>query len=251
MKQLYNGFFATRIYLPLSQLSKNWRRFSRRMRGKTDPTRPVPQLPEVSWKECTPVRAIRIWEDDRADGNVRASELAVLSALASGCPDGSNLFEIGTFDGRTTINLALNSPANCRIYTLDLPPGVETKFSISEGEKHLVEKPSSGARYEKYRSSQPQAVGRIHQLLGDSAAFDYSPYRDSCSLIFVDGSHMYNYVMSDTRAAMAMIRSGGVIVWHDYSVWDDVTRALDELEQKEAWGLRHIKGTSLVYWKKP
>jgi hypothetical protein len=66
----------------------------------------------------------------------------------------------------------------------------------------------------------------------------------------VDGSHNYDYVMSDTRAAMDIANGGGVVVWHDYGVWEDVTKALDELEQREGYGLRNISGTSLVYWKK-
>ena len=73
---------------------------------------------------------------------------------------------------------------------------------------------------------------------------------DSCSLVFVDRSHHYDYVMSDTRAAMDMPNEGGIVVWHDYGVWEDVTRALDALEQREGYGLRNISGTSLVYWKK-
>ena len=50
---------------------------------------------------------------------------------------------------------------------------------------------------------------------------------------------------------MSMTRSGGVVLWHDYGVWEDVTRALNELEERDRYGLRNISGTSLVYWKKP
>lgn len=114
----------------------------------------------------------------------------------------------------------------------------------------MVDKPKPGSRYERHRVTYPAVVGKIHQLLGDSAAFDYTLYENSCSLVFVDGSHNYDYVMSDTRAAMEMTNVGGVVIWHDYGVWEDVTRALDALEQREGYGLRSISGTSLVYWKK-
>lgn len=249
-KQLYWGYYATRIYLPLSGLSRRWRRFLRHIRGKPDGFLQHTQLPEVSWKDCTTRRSIKIWEHEKENGNVRISELGILSALAADCRDGTNLFEIGTFDGRTTLNLALNSPAQCTIYTLDLPPDRETMFSLAEGERHMVDKPKPGSRYERHRVTFPAVVGKIHQLLGDSAAFDYTLYENSCSLVFVDGSHNYDYVMSDTRAAMEMTNVGGVVIWHDYGVWEDVTRALDALEQREGYGLRSISGTSLVYWKK-
>jgi predicted O-methyltransferase YrrM len=250
MRELFHGYYATRIYLPFSSLSRRWRRFSRRVRGKPDRFLQTTTLPEVSWTDLHLPLVPRIWEHRKENGNVRISEVGILSALARVCPDRTALFEIGTFDGRTTLNLAMNAPAGCQIFTLDLPPDQATKFAIAEGERHMVEKPAPGARYGQYRGAHPAAIGRIRQLLGDSATFDYSPYRDACSLVFVDGSHAYDYAMSDTRAAMGMVRAGGVIVWHDYGIWAGVTTALEELEQRERLGLRVIRGTSLVYWRR-
>ncbi len=250
MKELYYGFYATRIYLPLSSLSRRWRRFSRSVRGKGDPFLQKTRLAEISWTRLPLSRAPRVWEERKENGNVRISEVAILSAFAAACPDRTNLFEIGTFDGRTTLNLALSAPSGCRVHTLDLPPDQATRFAIAEGERHMVDKPVPGSRYEKYRGAHPAEISRIFQHLGDSATFDYSPYRNSCSLVFVDGSHAYDYALSDTRAAMDIVREGGVILWHDYGIWEGVTRALEELEERERLGLRAISGTSLVYLKK-
>jgi predicted O-methyltransferase YrrM len=244
------GFYATRVYLPLSSLSRSLRRFSRSLRGHTDNFLQSTGLRKVSWRKCAALSRPRIWEARKANGNVRISELAILSAVAAGCENHSNIFEIGTFDGRTTLNLALSAPAQCHIFTLDLPPGQATRFRIVEGERHMVRKPAPGSRYEQYRATHPQAIGRIHQLLGDSATFDYAPYENSCALVFVDGSHAYEYVKSDTDAAMRMVRSGGVVIWHDYGIWEGVTNALEELEQRQRLGLCNIRGTSLVFWKK-
>lgn len=250
MTELLNGFYATRVYLPLSGWSRRWRRFSKSIRGKHDRFLQWTRLPEISWTNCTNPIIPRIWEREKENGNIRISELGILSALATACEDGSNLFEIGTFDGRTTLNLALNSPSQCKVFTLDLPRDLETKFAIELGERHMVEKPKPGLRYEKYRAIRPAAVGKIQQLFGDSAVFDYVPYAESCSLVFVDGSHAYAYAISDTQAALKIVKNGGVIIWHDYGIWEGVTRALEELEQRDGYGLRNIRGTSLVYWKK-
>ncbi len=111
----------------------------------------------------------------------------------------------------------------------------------------MVDKLKPGSRYERHRKTYPGAIGKIHQLLGDSAAFDFAPFKDSCSLVFVDGSHHYDYVMSDSKAAMDMANAGGVVVWRDYGIWEDVTKALAALEQRGGYGLRCIRGTSLVY----
>jgi hypothetical protein len=49
----------------------------------------------------------------------------------------------------------------------------------------------------------------------------------------VDGAHSYEYVTSDTRNALACVRAGGVIAWHDFgrSGVNGVTRALRELTE--------------------
>ena len=128
-------------------------------------------------------------------------------------------------------------------------PEIDTKFSLASSERHMVEKEKSGLRFEKYRESDSSFIVKINQLFGDSASFDFSPFYKSCSLIFIDGSHAYEYALSDPYAAMKMVKKRGVIIWHDYGIWEGVTRALEEIEEKEKIGLKNISGTSLVYWK--
>jgi predicted O-methyltransferase YrrM len=245
------GFYALQIHMPLSGLSRRWRRFSRKMRGKEAQGLQQVRLPTVSWRELSSGSSVRVFEARKANGNVRLSELAILSSFAQAAEDGSNIFEIGTFDGRTSLNLAFSSPPHCQVYTLDLKPEMDTAFDLAEGERHMVEKPRSGARIDAYRESDGDRVARIHQLYGDSANFDFSPYYGSCSLVFIDASHAYDYVLSDSRQAMNMLRDGGVILWHDYGIWSGVTDALEHLAAGEMPGIQCIQGTSLAYWRKP
>ncbi len=49
--------------------------------------------------------------------------------------------------------------------------------------------------------------------------------------------------------AFKLIAPGGIVIWHDYGVWEGVTRALEEIEESRRLGLRHLRGTSLVVWK--
>jgi len=176
-------------------------------------------------------------------------ELGILALFARHCPAQSIILEIGTFDGRTTINMAINAPSDCVIYTLDLPAGNDTAFDVDARETQYIEKAESGARFKNNEKYAPYRGG-ITQLLGDSGSFDFSAYYGACSLIFVDGSHTYDYAKSDTLQAMQMVKPGGVILWHDYGIWEGVTEALDELEATHQWGLQHIRGTSLVMWRK-
>lgn len=246
-----HGFYATEIYLPCSAFSRALRRWRNRLKGREEKFLQSTRLPVVSWKRVLRPTVIHLLEHAKANGNVRISELGVLCQAAANCADQTNLFEIGTFDGRTTINLARNSPARCRVVTLDLPPDEPTKFDLAKGERHFVEKPRSGARYRAHEQRAPELFAKIQQHLADSAKFDYTPFHGTCSLVFVDGSHAYDYALSDTAAAMKLVRPGGVILWHDYGIWKGVTDALEELEARDHLGLANIAGTSLVFWRKP
>jgi len=70
-------------------------------------------------------------------------------------------------------------------------------------------------------------------------------------LVFVDGSHAYDYAKTDSATAFRLAKPGAMVIWHDYGVWPGVTRALEELEASQKLGLKHIRGTSLVFWRAP
>jgi predicted O-methyltransferase YrrM len=160
----------------------------------------------------------------------------------------SAVFEIGTFDGRTTLNLAANTQQETKIYTLDLPKEKigDTKLRLAGNDPGMIDKNISGSSF----LNQPEAK-KITQLYGDSASFDFSRFYGQIDFIFIDGSHSYDYVKSDTEQALKLLKNKkGVIIWHDYGRrWAGVTRALNELYSSDgvSGGLRHIEGTSLVY----
>lgn len=137
------------------------------------------------------------------------------------------IFEIGTFIGYTSLHMALNTPDDTRIHTLDLPPDHRSPSLRTTATDHkLIGRDVGPALFEETH------VGhKVRRHFGDSATFDYSPWHNSVDLFFVDGAHSYDYVRSDTENALACTRSGGVIVWHDYGRLEQsgVTRYLHEL----------------------
>jgi len=98
-----------------------------------------------------------------------------------------------------------------------------------------VEKPEPGMRYKKHGADHWEAIARITQFLWDSATFDFSPYEGTCSLVFIDGSHAFDYALSDTDRAMKLLDEDGVIIWHDYGIWEGVTQALEQIESEKNW----------------
>lgn len=186
--------------------------------------------------------SVKILEPDAKDGNVSLGELIVISQLIK-LRNPLKIFEIGTFDGRTALNMALNSSPQTAIYTLDLAPG-EAAESSTGGDKKFIGKVETGFRFKGKEASK-----KINQLLGDSAKFDFAPYQNSMDFVFVDGSHAYEYVLKDSESALKIIKPGGIILFHDYNTsWPGVTKALNELYQNDSRfkNLKHISGTSLV-----
>ncbi len=247
IRERWNGFYALNLYHPVAALARAWRRQSRVLRGKQCPHEQATRLPRVAWTAVLPNRSIALTETRRRSGNVRLAELGMLAQAAAAVSPGREIIEIGTFDGRTTVNLALNAPPPAPIFTLDLPPQHPRRLALAAGEEQYVEKSAPGARF----SSAPSAARRITQLFGDSATFDWSAHERKAGLVFVDGSHAYDYVRADTTTALRLVAPGGAVLWHDYGAWDGVTRALEEIEDAQGLGLRHIRGTSLVVWRAP
>lgn len=242
--QIYN------FYIPSREFAHGFRAAGRAIREKLGLRKKRAdaggwRLPTVPWSElCRPNGALFL-ETDKADGNVNLTELAVLNGLCRTYRP-KEIFEIGTFDGRTTLNLALNSDAN--VHTLDLPAEELDSSDVVGADRRYVEKPSSGARFTSPPHNALPCVKRIGQLLGDSAKFDFSPWHGKMDFVFVDGAHTHDFVVNDSQVALKLLNpKGGVIVWHDYGVWPDVAKALQELtEEKPDLPLVNVKGTSLA-----
>jgi hypothetical protein len=248
LRSRLTGVYARAIYLPLSTLARDVRSFSRRMRGVSRGQ--ATRLPVVRWQEVLPRRPISIVEPAKRSGDVNLAELAVLASAAAAVQGGEEIVEIGTFDGRTTLNLAVNAPLQLSIFTLDLHPDTAPKFALAPGERAYVEKPGSGRHFADPRPEFAAAAARITQAYGDSAAFDWSAHVGRAALVFVDGSHAYDYVIADSDTAVRLVADKGMVIWHDYGVWEGVTRALEEIEASRHLGLRRVRGTSLVVWRK-
>lgn len=203
-------------------------------------------LPKMQWVNCLAKSPIVLTELGGISGNVTLHELVAIASIIRATKP-MRVFEFGTFDGRTTLNMALNSPDGSEVLTLDLPKEHvdQTALSICDSELKWIKKFSIGERF----LGVSLGKRRITQLYGDSATFDYSPFKENCDVIFVDASHSYDYVLNDTEMAFALLKKNGVVIWHDYGVWPGVTEALDQIFRggsHPAGHLCQIAGTSLV-----
>jgi hypothetical protein len=174
------------------------------------------------------------------DGNVSSFELVVLCHLIAMFQPKA-ILELGTFDGNTTLQMALNSPENTVIHTLDLPHTTTTApveigdLSYIEDKKKLKRK-FLGTSLEK----------KIRQHLGDSNRIDFQEFGNP-DFVFIDASHSYECVKNDSEKTMRVLSPGGVIIWHDFTPnWPGVWLYLSELSKDIP--LVQIKNTTLVYY---
>ena len=162
------------------------------------------------------------------------------------------ILEIGTYNGMTTLQMALNAPAGCTVYTLDLPQDQEPSVPPSELDRRVAQ--SFRSRFGTSTGSyfQGRTDVRIVQLLGDSSRFDYTSRIDGpLDFVFIDGAHDYRTKQIDSENALRLLAPGGVILWDNFAdvCNPEVTRYLHDLSA--SLPLRHLKNTMLVVYCAP
>ena len=192
----------------------------------------------------------QVFPDEGSSISLR--EMAVLCAIVRQ-ERAVRVFEIGTSMGVTAYNIARNLPEGGLLHTLDLPPArpgvdtVETKHAVTVSDRKMI-----FAQREHRRFISTPVANKIQQLYGDSATFDYSPYRANFDIVFVDGAHAYPYVESDTMAAFQIVKPGGLVIWHDYNdgyFWPDVHRYLNKFARQQS--VQRIRGTMFAVARAP
>jgi predicted O-methyltransferase YrrM len=246
----------------LRERNERLREKNEKLRGEQDPDDfPIEQVAFVdlderfAMREWGPGLETEVAFVGRGDlpvpGAVSDTEAWILSVLAKGS---RRIFEFGTCTGRTAYALAANSPDDAAVTTLTLGPDQTDLYQGSPTDDLAAQATAlSESRYEDFFYCGTPVEFKVEQLFGDSKAFDESKYQGECDLVFVDGSHAFSYVVSDSRKALRMVRPGGIVLWHDYrgprsEETRGVFEALNELSRELP--LVHIRGTSLVAYRR-
>ena len=220
----------------LAPFNREWRARVAQAREAIDHPFPLRDT-ELSAFLDRDIRPVIVGPVASAHANVSEYELLVICSFVVQTR-ARRIFEIGTYDGRTTLAIARNLTGDGHVETLNLPPDWEGD-GVPPDDASLATAVVSGERF----LGQPEAE-RITQLWGDSATFDFSPYRGQMDLVFIDGAHSADYVERDTETARTLIRgAGGLVLWHDatrYGVATYLARAT-----RAGLPLRLVRGTSV------
>ena len=172
-------------------------------------------------------------------------ELIYLSAVIK-FVNAKNILEIGTFDGKTTLNIAENTADDAMITTVDLPEDWDGKMEIKIPQiyNNVTDSSITGIMFKKSRKHSK----KITSVYCDSAKLEFDKLNAPFDLVFIDGCHYYDYVKTDSENAFKHTTPEGVIIWHDYGMIKDISRAVDEFSKK--MDIKVIKGTRLAIGKK-
>ena len=188
------------------------------------------------------------------NGNISFFETVIICLLCKNLSP-HKILEFGTFDGRTTINMAGNVPDDAKIITVDLKKQniKDTKYpleGIKDTDKH-DELGYVGTTMKLYQRHDIKLKRKIKQLWVDTANFYIEEYKNYFDFIFIDASHTYENVLNDSYTAFKCIKNNGFILWHDYNGWPGVTKALDKFmcdPLTNEWSFTQIQGTSMVLY---
>jgi hypothetical protein len=164
------------------------------------------------------------------EGTSLVTDLMLLKSLARRFTDCSYL-EIGTWRGESIANIS-EVAADCLAITL---PEEEMQLPI--------DKYSLSGFFSRNKKN-------ITTIKTNSQKFDFNSLNKKFDLIFIDGDHSYEGVLSDTRKIFNLRKNDkSVIVWHDYGFSTEKVRhsvlaaVLDGVPRELHGNLYHISNT--------
>jgi predicted O-methyltransferase YrrM len=198
-------------------------------------------LKSFRWEDILPSGAdhVDLTAVRQVPGNAELYEIAVLCCLIREYAF-DTVLEIGTFDGRTTRNLAKFVGEAGSVTTVNLPEEEHRDEWIFDG---------GSVRCGERFLDAPEST-RIRQVFLDSRRLDSEELGENFQLVFVDGSHSRDVVASDSMLASRVIPRIGcaVIVWHDFD-FTDVREGVEQyLSQLEGGGSAYLlEGTRMGF----
>lgn len=202
-------------------------------------------LPVVALEELVPAATeFKVSRPLDLGGSMTITEIGSLCHLVAARRP-SKVFEIGSFRGLTTLNIAMNAP-EAEIHTLDLPPNFDPACTQFANRDARIIK----ARGSYYYEGREEAA-RVHQHYGDTATFNYEEIGGGVNFCLIDAAHSYEYVRNDTVRSLPLMANDSLMLWHDYGRNDfmadpehawGVTRFLHEIASA---GVKIVQGTSL------
>jgi predicted O-methyltransferase YrrM len=165
-------------------------------------------LPVVQMGQLIAAGSLELGPMTYLDGGSLPTDMMLLAGLAEQIQDCS-YFEIGTWRGESVATVSSRA-LSC--HTLCL--------SDEEMQQRGMH-PGTMASHMLFSAKLPN----VTHLRGDSREFDFAQLDHKFDLIFIDGDHHYDFVLSDTKNVFRhLVHPKSIVVWHDYGFHPDQVR---------------------------
>ena len=200
-------------------------------------------------KEDSIIRSFSISPDNNIVGMTSDYEAWIISTLSK---VSKNIFEFGTCSGKTTYLMSLNSSEDTKITSITLNPNeIDNIRKFGKDNESSFRNIKNESIYEKFLFSGTPEEKKIKVIFINSVDFNHSEFKEKMDFIFIDGGHTYSVVKNDSEKAFEMLKSNGIILWHDYVPGkrssSDVVKYINSILDKKR--IYKIKNTSLCFYK--
>jgi len=147
------------------------------------------------------------------------------------------MVEFGCNNGRTAAAVMRNVPTVEHYIGVDVPAGYSFACRVQRNDVPTV--PGELALGDS----------RFELVLKERGTFDLTADDlPTCDAVFIDGDHSSTAVLHDYALAKAIVRPGGIIIFHDDNGLPvvDVSRVLNDLVSGGA-DIQHVTGTWLAF----
>lgn len=161
----------------------------------------ISPLPQIDLQQISPKDKYHIPALTFLGGGSMPTDLLLLRLLCEKF-DNCNYFEIGTWRGESAVNVIDVTSKCCTL-------------NLSEKEMQTLNMKEAYINAQAFLSKNDK---RITHLYGDSKTFDFEGVHQKFDVIFIDGNHHYDYVLSDTQKVFQhLVHEDSIVVWHDYA----------------------------------
>lgn len=156
---------------------------------------------------------------NKVEGWLNTPVVELLYRLSSNLTENSNLVEIGSWKGKSTVLLSLACPKSAKLYAIDPHIG-------SHEHKELFGKVDTYQEFLKNTSRNKECCEII--AIRDKSINAIESVPEEIDFLWIDGSHDYDDVKSDFELYFPKLRVGSYVAMHDYK-WQGVKRFTWEL----------------------
>lgn len=194
----------------------------------------LPQgLPQIRLDDLFPDFSEKLNSFSFMGGGSLPTDIALLKSLCRKF-DNASYFEIGTWRGESVRNVA-DVAKEC--YTLNLSKKEMLNLGMSK-------------EYADAHAFFSKDLPNVTHLEGDSRTFDYAGLNKKFDVIFIDGNHHFDFVVSDTKMMFEhLMHENSIVVWHDYAFHPEEVRfeilhaILDGVPAEKHKNLYHVANT--------